>query len=184
LGWHRRLPLRTEAASFFSGLASDVVVDHVGRIDATGASTIPHFISLLRFLESGRGWVKISGPYYSDIPPHYTSSASGEGPVEVRPDRLVLGRQLPHPTLPKTGEPKTPRARRHGGLVPDEPRAPPYSSTTRRLYGFEDVNYGGLTEDAHPSRQPHQRFPQMRRILKQNLTLRGAERRLEGGPAL
>jgi len=78
--------LAHRGGSFFSGLASDVVVDHVGRIDADGGVNNPHFISLLRFLESGRGWVKISGPYYSDIPPHYTEFGKRvKALVEVRP---------------------------------------------------------------------------------------------------
>ncbi len=140
LGWHLQVATwRADTAPFFNGLASDVVVDHVGRIDTAGGVDNPHFVSLLRFLESGQGWVKISGPYYSDIPPRYTDfGLRVKALVGVRPDRLVWGANWPHPTLPKSGEPDDADALdAMADWVPDEAtRNAIFVANPARLYGF------------------------------------------------
>ena len=140
LGWHLQVATwRTDAAPFFSRLASDVVVDHVGRIEADGGVNNPHFVSLLKFLESGQGWVKISGPYYADVPPRYADFGERvKALVGVRPDRLVWGANWPHPTLPKSGEPDDADALdAMADWVPDEAvRNAIFVDNPARLYGF------------------------------------------------
>ncbi len=142
LGWHLQVAVwRSEAAAFFQGLASDVVIDHVGRIDAAGGVNNPHFVSLLRFLDSGQGWVKISGPYYASFagPPGYADFGERvKALVGVRPDRLVWGANWPHPTLPKEGEPEEADwLDAMADWMPDETmRNAIFVDNPARLYGF------------------------------------------------
>src|SRR3546814_11570823 len=41
----------------------DIVIDHMGYADPQGGIDPPGFTSLLRLLETGRCWVKLSAPY-------------------------------------------------------------------------------------------------------------------------
>jgi D-galactarolactone isomerase len=104
LGWHLQVQDRgnwlPEAIPVLEKLPVDVVIDHIGRTPPENGVNDPGFQALLRFLERGRCWVKISAPYLAstDGPPHY----SDVGPkvralVSVRPDRLVWAANWPHP---------------------------------------------------------------------------------------
>lgn len=54
-------------------LSVDSVIDHIGRTPAAGGVNDSNFRVLLRFLESGKLWVKIFAPYLQtlDSPPYY-----------------------------------------------------------------------------------------------------------------
>jgi predicted TIM-barrel fold metal-dependent hydrolase len=104
LGWHLQVQDRgnwlPEAIPVLGKLPVDVVIDHIGRTPPENGVNDPGFQALLRFLETGRCWVKISAPYLasSEGPPRY----SDVGPkvralVSVRPDRLVWAANWPHP---------------------------------------------------------------------------------------
>jgi D-galactarolactone isomerase len=104
LGWHLQVQDRgnwlPEAIPVLEKLPVDVVIDHIGRTPPENGVNDPGFQALLRFLERGQCWVKISAPYLAstDGPPHY----SDVGPkvralVSVRPDRLVWAANWPHP---------------------------------------------------------------------------------------
>ena len=79
----------------------EVVIDHMGRPDTRRAVTAPGFRALIRLLQSGRGWSKLSAPYrtpaqpfpYADIVPF------AHALVTAAPDRLVWGTDWPHVML-------------------------------------------------------------------------------------
>src|SRR3546814_1258703 len=55
---------------------------------------------LLRFMETGKCWVKISAPYLSSLdgPPRYADVGDKvRALVDVHPDRLVWAANWPHP---------------------------------------------------------------------------------------
>jgi D-galactarolactone isomerase len=103
-GWHLQAQGRDEwmeeAMPILQKLPVDVVIDHVGRTPPEGGVDHPHFQALLRFMETGRCWVKISAPYLAttDGPPAYADVGEKvKKLVEVRPDRLVWAANWPHP---------------------------------------------------------------------------------------
>ena len=104
LGWHLQVQDRgnwiPQAIPLLKKLPVDTVIDHVGRTPPENGVNDPGFQALLRFMETGRCWVKISAPYLAsaDGPPHYADVGEKvRALVSVRPDRLVWAVNWPHP---------------------------------------------------------------------------------------
>ncbi len=104
LGWHLQVQDDGDwlpaALPLLEKLPIDIVIDHIGRIPAATGVNDPGFQRLLRFLETGRCWVKISAPYLSSAegPPRYADIGDRvRALVAARPDRLVWGANWPHP---------------------------------------------------------------------------------------
>ena len=131
IGWH--VQVQEDGAKALEwlpplrGLPVPVVIDH---------------IALLRLLETGNVWLKISGPYhgsaqghpYSDVVPRIHALA------EVRPDRLVWALNWPHPPFAPDNKPDAaacldvlldavPDTATRNAILADNPA---------RLYGFPD----------------------------------------------
>lgn len=103
-GWHLQVQDRgnwlPEAIPILEKLPVDIVIDHIGRTPPENGVNDPGFQALLRFMETGRCWVKISAPYLAstDGPPHYADVGDKvRALVSVRPDRLVWAANWPHP---------------------------------------------------------------------------------------
>jgi hypothetical protein len=82
-------------------LSVDIVIDHIERARPENGVNDPGFQALLRFMETGRCWVKISAPYLmsTDGPPHYAAvGPKVRALVSVRPDRLVWAGRPTGPT--------------------------------------------------------------------------------------
>ena len=142
-GWHVQFLLDIESFPdldrTLSGFPTEVVIDHMGRPDPAAGIDAPGFRSLLRFLEGGRGWAKLSAPYrtsrtgypYADIAPF------AQALVRAAPERLLWGTDWPHvmldPPVPNTGDLAAllpnwvPEAATRKRILVDNPA---------RLYGF------------------------------------------------
>ena len=107
LGWHVQLHLRgdqiVEMADLIARLPATLVFDHMGRMPQPEGVRHPAFNIVRRFLDGGRAWVKLSGPYldtkagaprYADVTPVARALA------EHAPERCVWGSDWPHPTEP------------------------------------------------------------------------------------
>lgn len=107
LGWHIvvyfEMPDLPELESFFTGLPTLVVVDHMGRPDLRKGLEHPDFQRYMRLLDSHRNiWCKVSGPErltvagapYDDVVPFARTL------VERFPDRVLWGTDWPHPNMP------------------------------------------------------------------------------------
>lgn len=112
LGWHVVVQGRdewlTDAIPVLSRLPCPVVIDHLGRTPAAAGATHAGFQALLRFMETGRCWVKISAPYLSSDtgPPEFADCAPRvRALVETRPDRLLWAANWPHPNSPLDAKP-------------------------------------------------------------------------------
>ncbi|HXZ49776.1 MAG TPA: amidohydrolase family protein [Usitatibacter sp.] len=105
LGWHVQLHLRGEQiaamAPMLEALPGTVVIDHMGRLPQPEGAHHEALAVMKRLLDSGRGWVKLSGAYldsrtgsprYSDLRP------VAKVLVTHCPERLVWGSDWPHPT--------------------------------------------------------------------------------------
>lgn len=107
LGWHvqvqlqgRELPRHLDA---LRALPTPLVVDHVGRYMPPVTPDDPAFDALLRLLDTGRSWVKLSAPYEStrDGAPHYpTVTALVRVLVDRFPERMLWATNWPHPGQP------------------------------------------------------------------------------------
>jgi predicted TIM-barrel fold metal-dependent hydrolase len=104
-GWHLQLQVDVSTFDRFDDVASflvDVVVDHLGYMPAEKGPDEPGFRRLLRLVESGRCWVKLSAAY------RLTSwRARGYGAVAplaraliaANPSRMLWGSDWPHTDL-------------------------------------------------------------------------------------
>ncbi len=146
LGWHLQIhgdpALLTDLADGLRRSPVPVVIDHIGRIDASLGMQQRDFQALLALMDDERFWVKLSGmdritrqgPPYEDAQPFARRLAAEFG------DRVVWGNDWPHPN--------------HVGPLPDEQQlvdliaaiAPTEAARQRmlvdnpqRLYRFTDT---------------------------------------------
>jgi D-galactarolactone isomerase len=148
LGWHVCVQGHGDwlvgMADRLSSLPVDFVVDHMGRIPVESGVDNPAFVALLRLLETGRCWVKLSAPYHvshTGKPGYADVGERGRTLVAVAPERMLWASNWPHPSV------------KNGAAIPDDADLlnllldwVPNSAALRRilaanpakLYGFED----------------------------------------------
>ena len=109
LGWHIQCNMPPEQLvqmePLLLGLPVPVIIDHLGR--ATGTDQ-PQYNTVRKLLDSGHGWVKVSGAYLYDggAPPDYAgASQAAMGYIKAAPERCVWGSDWPHPDATKTLNP-------------------------------------------------------------------------------
>ncbi|MCF8482780.1 MAG: amidohydrolase family protein [Rhodospirillum sp.] len=104
-GWHLQIHMDSgviaEMAPLFRDMPVSVVIDHMGRIDASLGLGQSPFQDLLRLMDSEHIWVKVSGcertsrqdaPYADAVPFARTLVANF-------PDRVLWGTDWPHPNF-------------------------------------------------------------------------------------
>jgi 2-pyrone-4,6-dicarboxylate lactonase len=114
-GWHIQFyPHRTDLPEFkdlLLSLKTDIVLDHFAHIPADAGIDQPAFRCLLDMLDSGRVWVKLSGPMRCTQaePPYPTVTPMARALVRHAPERLLWGSDWPHVnmigrTMPNDGD--------------------------------------------------------------------------------
>jgi len=100
-GWHMQFNMPpdqlVELEPVLLRLPIPLIIDHLGR--ATDIVS-PHYKTVRKLLDSGHGWVKVSGAYlYGKFgPPDYAdSSAAARAYIAAAPQRCVWGSDWPHP---------------------------------------------------------------------------------------
>jgi D-galactarolactone isomerase len=103
-GWHVQLQMNgrefPEWEAMLKRLACDLVVDHVGRFMGPVATDAPAFKVLMRFLETGKCWVKLSAPYESSElgAPNWADVAlEARALAMAAPERMLWASNWPHP---------------------------------------------------------------------------------------
>jgi predicted TIM-barrel fold metal-dependent hydrolase len=87
----------TEIEATLQELATEVVIDHLGSVRPERGLSQPGFETLLRLVDTGRCWVKLSGAYrISNAPPYADMVPFVQKLLAVRPDRLLWGSDWPH----------------------------------------------------------------------------------------
>jgi len=109
LGWHIQCNMPPEQLvqmeSLLLSLPVPVIIDHLGR--ATGTDQ-PQYNTVRKLLDSGRGWVKVSGAYLyggGTAPDYAGASEAAKGYIKAAPERCVWGSDWPHPDATKTLNP-------------------------------------------------------------------------------
>jgi len=107
-GWHVQLQLDgrllPEKEPLLKRLKGTLVIDHNGKFLEPVATDHPSFKCLLRLLENGRTWVKLSAPYETSKkgPPLYPDvGALAKALVKAAPARCVWASNWPHPSIPR-----------------------------------------------------------------------------------
>jgi predicted TIM-barrel fold metal-dependent hydrolase len=108
--WHIEFLVNLDDASGFVNATADlpvpIVLGHMGypRFGAANWATAPAFADLLRMLEKGRCWIKLTGPYRfsgaADLP-YDDVDAVAEKLVAAAPHRLLWGSDWPHVMMKK-----------------------------------------------------------------------------------
>ena len=145
-GWHIELLVNVDEAPDFAKAVADipvpVVLGHLGypKAGAAGWPGMRAFGDLLRLLDGGRCWIKLTGPYrISAAPdvPYADVDAAARKLVAAAPERLIWGTDWPHAMKKKRMandgeladllERWVPDARTRARILVDNPAA---------LYGF------------------------------------------------
>ena len=143
-GWHVQFyPAPGDVGDFADkllALPNQIVLDHFAAVPAAGGLDQPAFKAVLRLLDSGKVWVKISGPMRcskGDFP--YTEvTPMAQALVRHAPERLVWGTDWPHVNMNNRQMPNdgdlvdllaewAPEAAVRNRILVDNPR---------KLYGF------------------------------------------------
>ena len=111
-GWHAVVQLdgRTlpEREAQILRLPGRFIIDHVGKFLDPVPPQHPAFKSLLKLVDSGRCWVKLSAAYEvsKSGPPRYEDvGALARALVKAAPQRMLWASNWPHPTAPKEAFP-------------------------------------------------------------------------------
>jgi|SRR6202166_2390025 len=104
-GWHLQLQLDGRDLpgheALLQRLDATLVIDHVGKFLKPVSPDHPGFRTLLRLVDNGRTWVKLSAPYETSKvgPPYYDDVGElAKALVKVAPERMVWATNWPHPT--------------------------------------------------------------------------------------
>ena len=105
-GWHVQLQMDGrhlhERADLLGRLPCRLVIDHTGKFLEPVGLDHPGFRALLRLVESGRVWVKLSAPYETSKsgPPHFAAvGALARALANAAPDRMLWASNWPHPSV-------------------------------------------------------------------------------------
>lgn len=103
-GWHIQLQLNgrelPDRAEMLSRLPCALVIDHVGRFTPPVSTDHEAFRALLRLLDGGKCWVKLSAPYesFGSDPLRYEEIAvEARALVRAAPERMLWATNWPHP---------------------------------------------------------------------------------------
>ena len=109
MGWHIQCNMPPEQLvqmeQLLLSLPVPVIIDHLGRAVDTKD---PQYVTVRKLLDSGHGWVKLSGAYLygGGTPPNYAgASAAAKGYIKAAPERCVWGSDWPHPDATKVLNP-------------------------------------------------------------------------------
>ena len=111
-GWHsivqldgRRLP---EHEAQIRRLPGKFIIDHVGKFLEPVTPSHESFRSLLRLVDTGRCWVKLSAPYEvsrTGAPLYEDVGALAKALVRAAPERMLWASNWPHPSVPPERRP-------------------------------------------------------------------------------
>ena len=142
-GWHIQLMLAPthliNLAPRLEKLRSNFVIDHMGDILARDGVAQPALQALLRLLQNGRCWTKLSAGYHGshEAPPYRDMIPLVEALLNAGPDRLLWGTDWPHINIPGPMPKSTAFLDLLLDWVPDEQmRNRILVDNPARLYGF------------------------------------------------
>jgi len=142
-GWHMEFLMHVDEFPDLDRMLDDFPVDtvygHLGYMKTDKGTANPGFQALLRLMQSGRAWVKLTGPYrISTQPlPHADTNAYAHALLAAAPKQVVWGTDWPHVMvkgpMPNDGD----LCNLLGDWIPDTAlRKQVLADNPARLYGF------------------------------------------------
>ena len=111
-GWHANIQLDGRDLPKYEAqirkLPGKFVIDHVGKFLEPVAPQHEAFRCLLRLLDTGRCWVKLSAPYEvskTGAPAYQDVARLAKALVKHTPERMLWASNWPHPSVPKDRAP-------------------------------------------------------------------------------
>lgn len=107
LGWHAVVHFEADRletlAPVLKSLPVTMVIDHMGRVDASAGLDQPAYRMLLELMEDERFWVKVCGAerITRQGPPYADAVPFGRDLVARFPGRTLWGTDWPHPNIKK-----------------------------------------------------------------------------------
>ena len=103
MGWHLILHLDSqdlvEFRDLFMKIPVPMVIDHMGRVQATQGLEQRPFKVLLDFMRNQNTWVKITGAERISSPPWDDAVPFARALIAAAPDRILWGTDWPHPNV-------------------------------------------------------------------------------------
>ena len=106
-GWHTEFLVHVDDHpdfdAMFADFPTDIVLGHLGYMRPDKDITHPGFRALLRLMQDGRCWVKLTGPYRISAGglPYPGVTETARALVDCAPDRIVWGSDWPHVMVSK-----------------------------------------------------------------------------------
>ena len=104
--WHFQLLVNVaefeEIDLFAKNLPLDIVIDHFGHMPVNLGINHPGFQSLLRALDGGKTWLKLSGAYrltQERKPPYSDVEVFAKMLINTNIERMLYGTDWPHPSI-------------------------------------------------------------------------------------
>jgi len=111
-GWHANIQLDGRELPKYEAqikrLPGKFVIDHTGKFLEPVAPEHETFKSLLRLVDTGRCWVKLSAPYETSktgAPKYQDVGKLAKALVKKAPERMLWASNWPHPSVPKEKKP-------------------------------------------------------------------------------
>jgi predicted TIM-barrel fold metal-dependent hydrolase len=102
LGWHMEFLMHADEFpdldKTFADFPVPIVLGHLGYMKTTLGLDNPGFRALLRLMQAGKAWVKLTGPYrISGQPmPHADTVPFAHALLQANADRVIWGTDWPH----------------------------------------------------------------------------------------
>lgn len=146
LGWHVQLQLNgrglIDHADRLLALPTSLVVDHVGLFMPPVAPDDRRFGALLRLIDAGRCWVKLSAPYIplpEEAPDYPAVSRLARALIDHAPERLLWASNWPHPGQSEPPSGADLRQLLYGWLPDADLRRRVLVDHPVEVYGFDPV---------------------------------------------
>jgi D-galactarolactone isomerase len=111
-GWHANIQLDGRELPKFEAqikrLPGKFVIDHTGKFLEPVQTSSEEFKSLLRLIDTGRCWVKLSAPYETSktgAPKYEDVGRLAKALVQHAPERMLWASNWPHPSARKPAPP-------------------------------------------------------------------------------
>ena len=112
IGWHANIQLDGRELPRYEAqirrLPGKFVIDHTGKFLEPVGVDHPAFRCLLRLVDTGRCWVKLSAPYETSKtggPKYADVGRLAKALVKHAPERMLWASNWPHPSAPKDNRP-------------------------------------------------------------------------------
>jgi len=145
-GWHVQLQMDgrdlPEREQVLLRLPGTLVIDRTGKFLEPVGTDHPGFQTLLRLVDTGRTWVKLSAPYETSkvgAPDYSDVGILARALIVVAPERMVWASNWPHPSAQDNlPDDKALMATILGWMGDDETRRRILVDNPAQLYGFNE----------------------------------------------